>query len=125
MEMTTSLISPTKGEIWTVRFDPAIGAEIQKIRPAAVINVPEVGRLPLRIIVPLTDWRDSYSALPWFISIPASPLNNLAKDSGADAFQIKSISTKRFIACIGRVTDEELEKIISALLLCVGFKSPK
>jgi len=41
-----------RGEIWEVEFRPAVGAEIRKMRPAVVVNVPEVGRLPLRIVVP-------------------------------------------------------------------------
>jgi mRNA interferase MazF len=48
--------TPKRGEVWTVRFDPAVGAEIQKVRPAVVIGVDSVGRLPLKIVVPITDW---------------------------------------------------------------------
>ncbi len=49
---------PQRGEIWMVRFDPSVGAEIRKIRPAVVVSLDNVGRLPLRIVVPLTDWQD-------------------------------------------------------------------
>mgnify|MGYP002404015850 CR=1 FL=1 len=40
------MTTPNRGEIWMVNFDPSVGAEIQKTRPAAVINVAQVGRLP-------------------------------------------------------------------------------
>ena len=54
----------TRGEIWEVQFRPAVGAEIQKTRPAVIMNVPEVGRLPLSIVVPLTEWHGcSWSAV--------------------------------------------------------------
>jgi mRNA interferase MazF len=120
--MTSSIPpSPNRGEIWTVRFDPSIGAEIQKIRPAAVVNVPEYGRLPLRIVVPLTDWKPEYAALPWFVPVFSSPLNSLAKDSGADAFQVKSVACGRFLMRLGRLTDAELESIIAAVILCIGL----
>jgi len=33
-----------RGEIWEVEFRPAVGAEIRKLRPAAIINTPEIGR---------------------------------------------------------------------------------
>ena len=36
---------PIRGEIWEVNFNPSVGAEIQKTRPAVVMNVPEIGRL--------------------------------------------------------------------------------
>ena len=52
--------APRRGEIWLVDFDPAVGAEIQKIRPAAVISLDTIGRLPLRLIVPITDWKPQY-----------------------------------------------------------------
>ncbi len=62
--MQPNEVSPRRGEVWMVRFDPSVGAEIQKLRPAVVVNVPEVGRLPLRIVVPITDWKSTYAALP-------------------------------------------------------------
>ena len=30
---------PRRGEVWLVDFDPAVGAEIQKLRPAVVITM--------------------------------------------------------------------------------------
>ena len=99
---------PRRGEVWTVRFDPSVGAEIQKIRPAVVVNVNAVGRLPLRIVVPLTDWQLGFTQLPWFVPVPASPTNGLAKDSGADAFQVKSVSENRFLKRLGEITTTEM-----------------
>src|SRR5712691_6299304 len=78
---------PQRGEIWMVQFGPSVGAEIRKIRPAVVISLDTVGRLPLRIVVPLTDWQDPFAHLPWFVQLPMLPTNGLTKDSGADAFQ--------------------------------------
>ena len=43
-----------RGEVWNVNFDPQVGQEIQKIRPAVVVSVPSAGRLPLHIVVPIT-----------------------------------------------------------------------
>ena len=40
--------TPSRGEVWLVDFDPAVGAEIQKVRPALVISLDSIGRLPLR-----------------------------------------------------------------------------
>lgn len=38
--------TPNRGEVWLIHFDPSIGAELQKLRPAIVMSVPQVGRLP-------------------------------------------------------------------------------
>jgi len=112
--------TPKRGEIWLVDFDPAIGAEIRKVRPAVVISVDTVGRLPLRMVVPVTDWKPQYAAFPWFVEIPASPTNALMKDSGADAFQTKSISQARFVRRLGDVSPAQVEEIAEAIALCVG-----
>src|SRR5436309_3796887 len=112
--------APKRGEIWLVDFDPAVGAEIRKLRPALVISVDSVGRVPLRLVVPITDWKPQYANYPWFVEVPASPDNGLTKDSGADAFQTKSISLNRFVRMLGTVTADQLDEIASAVALCVG-----
>jgi mRNA interferase MazF len=40
-----------------INLDPTVGAEIQKTRLAVIVNDDGVGVLPLRVIVPLTDWK--------------------------------------------------------------------
>ena len=112
--------APRRGEIWRVDFDPAAGAEIRKLRPALVISVDSIGRLPLRMIVPITDWKPQYANYPWFVELPASPSNGLAKDSGADAFQTKSVALSRFVSLLGTVTPAQLDEVASAIALCVG-----
>jgi mRNA interferase MazF len=112
--------APRRGEVWLVDLDPAVGAEIRKLRPALVISVDAVGRLPLRLVVPITDWKPSYAAYPWFVELPASPKNGLAKDSGADAFQTKSLSENRFVRRLGEVTAAQLDEVADAIALCVG-----
>ncbi len=98
-----------------------MGAEIQKVRPAIVVSVQSVGRLPLRIVVPITDWKPTYATLPWFLRIPATSQNGLTKESGADAFQVKSLSNTRFVARLGALTDEQLNRVAAAIALCIGF----
>jgi mRNA interferase MazF len=97
-----------------------VGAEIQKIRPAVILSSDEIGRLPLKIVVPITDWKPTYATLSWFVFLAGSTVNGLAKDSGADAFQVKSVSESRLVRRLGRLTDMQLEEIASAIALCVG-----
>ena len=112
--------TPNRGEIWLDDFDPAVGAEIQKVRPAVVISLDTIGRLPLRMVVPITDWKPSYAGYPWFVQVPALTANGLVKDSGADCFQTKSISETRFVRQLGSVTTTQLDEIATAIGLCVG-----
>jgi len=79
-------INPAKGELWNVKFDPATGAEINKIRPALVMNIAKAGRLPLRMVVPITTGNAGFRKLFWMVEIAADPSNGLSHDSFADAF---------------------------------------
>jgi mRNA interferase MazF len=111
---------PKRGEIWLIDFDPAVGAEIRKARPAVVMSDDSIGRLPLKIVVPVTDWQPRYAAYPWFVELPRSRSNGLHKDSGADAFQVKSLSQDRFVRLIGTITSHQVDAIAEAIALCVG-----
>src|SRR5437667_9325331 len=110
-----------RGEVWGVEFRPAVGAEIQKIRPAVVMNVLEVGRLPLCIVVPVTEWKPVFAQFSWFVHLPPTLQNGLLKESGADAFQVKSVSESRFVRKLGQITAEQVEQVAAAIALCVGY----
>lgn len=45
-----------QSEIWLIDLNPTKGAEIQKTRPAIIVNDNRLGKLPLKVIVPITDW---------------------------------------------------------------------
>lgn len=53
-----------RGEVWLVNLDPTIGQEIKKTRPAVVVSSNSIGRLPLKIVVPITDWKSPYADYP-------------------------------------------------------------
>ena len=112
--------TPKRGEVWLVDFDPSVGAEIRKVRPAVVLSLDGIGKLPLRIVVPVTDWKPQYAHALWFVFLAASATNGLFKDSGADVFQVKSVAEDRFVRCLGEVTSREVDDIASAIALCVG-----
>ncbi|MFN2304235.1 MAG: type II toxin-antitoxin system PemK/MazF family toxin [Anaerolineales bacterium] len=110
-----------KGEIWLINLDPTIGAEIKKSRPAVIINVDEIGLLPLRIIVPITTWKDHYSKAPWLVQINPTKRNGLDKTSAADAFQVRSLSLERFNYCIGQVSPKMMSAILEAIQIVLGI----
>jgi mRNA interferase MazF len=112
--------TPKRGEIWLVNFEPAIGAEIRKLRPAVVLSLDGLVHLPLRVVVPLTDWKPRYGGCSWFVHIPANTTNGLTKDSGADAFQVRSVSEDRFRRCLGNAGAHEIDAIAAAIALVVG-----
>lgn len=105
------------GEVWLVDFQPSVGAEIQKIRPAVIVNDSSFGLLPLSVVVPLTSWQVQFQQYPWIVHIFASPQNGLKNDSGADVFQVKSLAHQRFQQKIGNVSTTEFHTIKQALAL--------
>lgn len=109
-----------KGEIWLINLDPTIGAEIRKTRPAVIVSEDAIGILPLRVIVPLTDWKDRYAAAPWMVRINPDAKNGLEKASAADALQIRSVSQERFVRCIGSLQPKQLDEIINAIQVVIG-----
>lgn len=114
------MTTPTRGEVWRIRFDPAEGDEIKKIRMAVVVSENAVGRLRLKIVVPITEWNSRYANYPWFVRLTPIPSNGLTKESGADAFQVKSVSESRFLDRLGELTPSELDDIANAIAICVG-----
>lgn len=110
-----------QGEIWLVSLDPTIGAEIKKTRPAVIANDNILGKLPLKIIVPLTDWKDRYAAAAWMVKIKPDMQNNLIKDSAADCFQVRSVAEERCVKKLGEISNEIMDKIRNALAIVLNI----
>jgi mRNA interferase MazF len=104
-----------QNEIWLINLDPTVGAEIQKTRPAIIVSDNSIGKLPLKIIVPITDWKNKYDIAPWLVKIEPDDKNNLEKASAIDCFQVRNVSEKRFIKKIGAIDEEISSKIKMAL----------
>ena len=92
-----------QGEIWMVNFEPSVGNEIQKFRPAIVVNDDRIGRFGIKIVVPITQWKEQYNDYPWIIKIIPDEINGLSKDSSIECFQIKSFAVDRFDKKIGEI----------------------
>src|SRR5882724_8781100 len=111
--------SPKRGEIWYVDFNPTRGAEIQKQRPAVVISSDALGKLPLKILAPLTGWKEAFENNLWHVKLVPTSANGLQKHSAVDALQVRSVSTDRFLDFLGRVTASDLDEITEALGLLI------
>jgi mRNA interferase MazF len=109
-----------QGEIWQIWLDPTMGAEMKKTRPALIINVDALGKLPLKIITPITDRKEQYSNYPWMIKIMPTEQNNLSKISAVDCFQVRSVSVDRFTAKIGNVETKIISNVQEAIIKVIG-----
>lgn len=104
-----------RGQIWNVDLNPTKGAEIRKERPCVVVSSDLIGKLPIKLVVPITGWDDRYKNSPWLIRLEPDSLNGLDKPSAADAYQVRSVAVERFTTCKGIVTPEQLADIVAAI----------
>lgn len=110
-----------RGEIWLINLDPTVGAEIQKTRPTVIVNDDDIGTLPLRIIIPITDWKNRYSKSPWMVRLDPDQHNGLTKPSAADAFQVRSLDGSRFVKMLGHLDGPKMREITNALSLVLNI----
>jgi mRNA interferase MazF len=113
-----------RGEVWLVNLDPTIGAEIKKTRPAVIVNDDAVGILPLKVIMPITEWRDRYSVAPWMVRLEPDSENGIDKPSAADAFQVRSVAHQRLVRRLGRLSDAMMQEITRALAVVLSKVYP-
>ena len=105
-----------QGEIWEINLlSPTVGAEIKKKRPAVIINDDAIGILPLKVIVPITEWKERFQGAIWLVRVEPDNENKLVKPSAVDTFQIRSVSTKRFLRKTGSVSSNVLDAIKTAI----------
>lgn len=110
---------PRRGEIWRVQFNPTVGDEIQKTRPAILISADGLAGLKLRLVVPVTGWKPTFVNIPWLVQINPSPQNSLTKVSAANPLQTRSVSIERFSEKVGILEAETLDEVILALEIII------
>jgi len=111
-----------RGEVWLINLDPTFGSEIKKTRPAVIVNDDAIGILPLKVIVPITDWKDHYSVASWMVRLETDAENGLSKTSAADTFQVRSVAKERFVRQVGKLSDMVMLEISKALAIVLNIE---
>jgi mRNA interferase MazF len=111
-----------RGEVWLINLDPTVGAEIKKTRPAVIVNHDAVGILPLKVIVPITDWKERYAVAPWMVRLAPDTDNGLNKVSAADTFQVRSVAQERFVRRMGQLSTTAMRAIEQALAIVLSIE---
>lgn len=119
--MITNSPSPKRGDIWLANFDPTVGAEIKKIRPAVVVSSDGVGKLPIKLVAPITDWKEYYIGNIWHVRIDPDIANSLTKVSAVDVLQLRGMDLQRFIRKIGEVSSITLDEIVTAIAAIIDY----
>jgi mRNA interferase MazF len=105
-----------RGEIWWVDFDPSIGEEIQKKRPAVIVSNDSSNKNLNRVqVVPLTSNTErvySSESLVLFEN----------KNSKAMAHQLATVSKNRLSKYSGKITDDELTHLEKAIKIQLNIQ---
>ena len=99
-----------------VDFDPSIGHEYQKVRPALILeNSSYVSLGSLITVVPISSQIQKASLLD--VLIPKNNTNRLVNDSILKTRQISSFDKRRFIKRIGTCQVDVLESVLQNVAL--------
>ena len=106
---------PGRGEVWLVAFDPSVGGEIQKTRPALVLSNDTANALLNRVqVVPISSQVDRLYPAEAFIT-----LNGERRKAMAD--QITTASKLRLVRRLRALSHEDLESVVRAVRLQLGL----
>lgn len=118
--MTTRTPSfPKRGDVYLVSFDPTLGAEIQKTRPALILQ-NNIGNQhsPITIVAAVTS--NVARQGPACVLVNA-PEGGLATDSVVLLNQIRSIDKGRLIKRLGTVQPETMTRVDRAIMISLGL----
>ena len=98
-----------------------MGTEIQKTRPAVVVSSDAVGRLPIKLVAPLTDWKGYFAPNIWHVRIDRDSINDLTKVSAVDTLQLRGMDRQRFSRKLGDITPTIMEAIVLAIAAIIEY----
>lgn len=109
---------PTRGSVYLVNFDPTIGAEVKKTRPAVIISNDVANQYSPIVIVAAITGR-AYAKFDEVLVTP--PDGGLTKPSVIQPNQIRSIDKRRLVKMLGTLSAETVEQLDTALKLTLAL----
>ncbi len=105
-----------RGEVYWLAFDPSVGGEIQKTRPAVVVSNDAANTaLNRALVVPLSSQISKVYPGEALVQ-----LNGETRKAMAD--QLTTASKQRFRSRLGKLSDEDMERLENSILLQLGMK---
>ena len=109
-----------RGDVYLVRFDPTVGSEIKKTRPAVILQNDIANRYsPVTIVAAITSYTTE-KLYPTEVLVSASE-GGLTHDSVILLDQIRTIDKRRLVNKTGVLTRETLARVDRALAISIGL----
>ncbi len=98
-----------RGEVWWVNFEPSVGGEMQKQRPAVIVSNDASNKHLNRVqVVPITSSVDKLYPSEAYVTLSGD-----ARKAVAD--QLTTVSKLRFKNQIGKLSSDDMKKIAQAI----------
>jgi mRNA interferase MazF len=109
------ILKPKRGEVWWVNFDPSIGSESKKIRPAVVVSNDYSNKHVQRFqVVPLTSNVSNIYPSNCIVTIKS-------QQSKIMADQLKTVDASRMIRKVDTLTKENMSLVEQTIRLQLGL----
>lgn len=120
MARRSGVAPPRRGEVHLVSFDPAVGAEIRKTRPALIIQNDVANRWsPVTIVAAITSRFEEPVYPTEVVLVP--PEGNLQNPSVVLLNQIRTIDRRRLVRRLGRLRPDSMRRVDRAIRISLGL----
>ncbi|HWW13099.1 MAG TPA: type II toxin-antitoxin system PemK/MazF family toxin [Candidatus Dormibacteraeota bacterium] len=107
---------PRRGEVWWVSFDPSLGGEIQKTRPAIILSNDAANTALNRVIVvPITSQVAKVYPGEALVTVNGEPRKAMAD-------QIMTASKQRLKSKLGALSRADMIAVENAVLMQMGMR---
>ena len=120
MAKKQALVRPKRGDVYLVNFDPTIGAEIRKVRPALIVQNDAANRWsPITIVAAITSSAE-WKVYPSVVGVEGGE-GGLTMPSRVLLNQVRSIDRQRLIKRTGSFAPQTMARIDHALRISFGL----
>lgn len=104
-----------RGEVWWVNFEPSIGSETRKIRPAVIVSNNSSNTHLNRVqVIPLTSNTGKCYPSEALVSFDGT-------ENKAMADQIATVDKQRLQSCAGSISNKDLKQVERTIKVQLGL----